>query len=214
MPISPAQAMRQNPGKTGGAVAAIAAALLAVYVNEGGFVDDKLDRGGATNFGITERVARKWGYRGSMRDFPKHCTPTKPVCADHIYQTDYIDKPGFKPFATLEPAILEEIVDSGVVHGPSRPSRWLQIAVNAECGSKLKVDGQVGPATIGAFAGCQATQKPVSLCIRMLDRMDNAQWAFFNAIVAYNPSQHRFLKGWRNHRVGNVNRKKCGSGLV
>ncbi len=42
-----------------------------IFKREGGFVDDPADRGGATNFGVTEKVARANGYTGDMRDMPK-----------------------------------------------------------------------------------------------------------------------------------------------
>ena len=38
--------------------------------HEGGFVDHPSDPGGATRWGVTERVARQWGYAGSMRELP------------------------------------------------------------------------------------------------------------------------------------------------
>ena len=38
--------------------------------HEGGFVDHPSDPGGATRYGVTERVARANGYAGSMREFP------------------------------------------------------------------------------------------------------------------------------------------------
>lgn len=36
--------------------------------NEGGYVFDKRDPGGETNFGITKRIARANGYTGEMKD--------------------------------------------------------------------------------------------------------------------------------------------------
>ena len=38
--------------------------------HEGGFVDHPKDPGGATRYGITQRVARANGYVGDMRNFP------------------------------------------------------------------------------------------------------------------------------------------------
>lgn len=208
--MTAAQAIRNNPGKSSaGALAFALAALAAVYVNEGGYVNDPTDRGGPTRYGITEKVARQWGYKGNMRDFPKHCDALTPVCSDIIYKTDYIDKPGFFPFASMEPAVLDELVDSAVLHGPNKPSRWLQLALNAECGSKLKVDGAVGPATVGAYAGCRVTKDPLYLCVAVLNRMDKAQEAYFDAIIAYRPSQKRFERGWKRARLNNVPRAKC-----
>ena len=36
---------------------------------EGGYVNDPSDSGGETNYGITKHVARKYGYKGSMKRF-------------------------------------------------------------------------------------------------------------------------------------------------
>ena len=37
---------------------------------EGGYSNDKNDRGGKTKYGIIESEARKYGYKGEMRDMP------------------------------------------------------------------------------------------------------------------------------------------------
>lgn len=199
----------------GGAVAlAIAATLSAIYVNEGGYANHAADRGGETMHGITEKVARQWGYTGAMRDFPKLCSPSQPVCADRIYTVSYIDKPGFRPFAAIEPALLDELVDSAVLHGPSKPGGWLQLAMNALCGgAKLKVDGQVGPRTVAAYQNCQNEHGRFRACVMILDRLDDAQLAYFDRIVMRNPSQRVFYRGWTTRRIGNVDRRKCGKGV-
>lgn len=212
MPVSPAEALRNaTPAQKGAGIALIiAAALAGVYVNEGGYADHPNDRGGKTMYGVTEKVARTYGYTGPMRDFPKRCDATHPVCADRIYSDAYIDRPGFMPFASLEPAVLDELVDSAVLHGSSRPSRWLHLALNAECGTKFTVPRRVDMVTAKAYEDCAAVVGKVNLCVRILDRMDGAQSAFFYSIVANNPSQRVFLKGWLRMRVGNVDRRKCG----
>lgn len=203
--------MRANKGVIT-AAAAIAMGLGALYANEGGYVDDPADRGGKTRFGVTEAVARKAGYRGHMRDLPKHCAPGVTVCADAIYQRLYIEAPGYKPFAYIEPAVLWELLDSAALHGPPRPSRWLQQAVNGACGQSLAVDGVVGPATVSAYRTCQGIYGKALACRVVLDRMDTAQMAFFKDIVGRRPSQLRFYKGWTAHRINNVDRAACGWG--
>lgn len=201
-------------GKSGVIAIAIAATLGALYVNEGGYVDNKHDRGGRTNFGVTESVARGFGYQGHMRDFPKHCSAEKPICADLVYTTNYIDRPGYRPMAAIEPAVLDELVDSGVLHGPARSSQWFQQALNQWCGAKLVVDKRVGLGTIAAYQSCQAKLGVTTACRVMLNGMDAKQADFFHAIVANNPSQRVFLKGWLGRRINNVDRAKCGRGVT
>lgn len=209
--MTPVEALRQRPKTAGGAIAlAIAGALYGVYVNEGGYSNHAADRGGETNFGITIKTARAAGYTGSMKDFPKHCTPEKPVCADSIYTDQYIKGPGFLPMAAIEPAVLDELVDSAVLHGPARPSRWFHLAINAECRTRFTVPRKVDTETILAYQACAENVGKARLCVRILDRMDGAQEAFFRSIVANNPSQRVFLKGWLRMRIDNVDRAKCG----
>lgn len=38
---------------------------------EGGYVNDKDDKGGETNWGISKAVAREYGYKGEMKDLSK-----------------------------------------------------------------------------------------------------------------------------------------------
>jgi hypothetical protein len=242
MAINPLEAMRQRnaanglpakltggqkAGVSGGAIAAILAATLAgVYVNEGGYANHKADRGGETNFGITIGTARAAGYTGAMKDFPKHCTAEKPICADKIYTDEYIKAPGFLPMATIEPAVLYELVDSGVVHGTRRPSEWFRASINELCGTRfpvyryvvsggrrIRTSYRVDAETTDAYDRCADTLGRRKICVAMLDRLDLKQEAFFRSIVANNSSQRVFLKGWLRMRIGNVDRKKCTEGL-
>lgn len=201
-------------GIGGGIALAIAATLSAIYTNEGGWVNNKADRGGETNYGVTIGVAREEGYNGPMRAFPKHCDAAHPVCADSIYTKRYIDRPGYRPMAAIEPAVLDELVDSGVLHGTARSSQWFQQALNQWCDAKLVVDKRVGPGTIAAYQMCQAKLGVTPACVVMLNGMDAKQADFFRAIVANNSSQRVFLNGWLKRRINNVDRAKCGKGVT
>jgi len=192
-------------------IIAILIAMAATYAVEGEFVNHKDDTGGATRYGITEAVAREYGYDGDMINFPKHCDTHNPVCADRIYTDKYIDKPNYRPMAEIAPAVFYEMYDSAVLHGPSRSSRWFQQALNEECHATLEIDGKVGTRTITAYKFCQLLRGPVHACIAVIDNMDKRQEAFFRAIVDRRPSQKVFLKGWLAKRVGNVDRAECGS---
>jgi len=199
-------------GAKGGIAATIAAILVGIYAAEGGYVNDKHDRGGATNYGVTEAVARQNGYVGDMRNFPKHCYGDVTVCADKIYVERYIVAPGYYPLLSIEPAVAEELIDTGVNMGPRWPSIWFQSSINVFCGTKLAPDGKVGPKTIAAYESCATQKGSVALCKMMLDSLDRSQEARYRRIVANNPSQAKFLRGWLRLRVGNVNPQSCGKG--
>ncbi|SKB61986.1 glycoside hydrolase family 108 protein [Sphingopyxis flava] len=175
--------------------------LAAVGLNEGGYVHHSSDPGGATNHGITEKVAREDGYTGHMKDFPKEW-------ANDIIFKGYIKEPGFLPIIEISPAVGEEIVDSAVNFGPHRPSCWFQQSLN-ELGAspRLKVDCKIGPKSVAAFARF----KNPRLCVLMLDKMDAKQTAEYQRLVRVNPKLKVFYRGWINKRVGNVDRKKCSA---
>ena len=195
--------------------------LASIYANEGGYVNHPSDPGGPTNHGVTEKVARKAGYKGDMREFRKHCSEQHAVCADLIYTRDYIEKPGFMPLVSIDPPVVNELVDTAVNMGPARPSKWFQQSLNELADAGLKVDGDVGPATVKAYRDYQARQVQsfrfvspdmgkIVACVLMLDKLDAKQLAEYDRLVKVNPRLKTFYRGWTNHRIGNVSRERCG----
>lgn len=198
-------------------VAAIAIILAAVFHLEGGFVDHPNDPGGATNHGITEKTARRHGFEGDMRDLVRWCdgdeigvsVDDEPVCASSILTADYIERPGYLPLVQIDPVVAEEVIDTAVNMGPSRPSRFFQRAVNSVCGTNLSVDGRVGPQTWDAWYRCRYNVGK-SACIAMLDNLDAQQEAEYDRLVRVNSRLQVFRRGWQNHRINNVDRARCG----
>ncbi len=100
--------------------------------HEGGFVDHPSDPGGATNWGVTQAVARANGYTGHMRDFPVDM-------AKAIYWRQY-----WVPIKAddLPPAIRYAVFDAAVNSGAKQAVKWLQRAIG------VNDDGVVGPQTM------------------------------------------------------------------
>jgi lysozyme family protein len=95
--------------------------------------------------------------------------------------------------------------------GAPRPSRWFQQSINMLCDRSLAEDGQVGAATVDAYATCQARVGATSLCLAMLEQLDRRQLAEYGRLVRANPNLKRFYRGWTTYRIGNVDRRKCGA---
>ena len=132
--------------------------------HEGGFVDHPADPGGATRWGVTERVARAAGYRGNMRDFPVDM-------AKAIYRREYWDavKADQLP-ATVRYAVFDAAVNSGV----RQSARWLQRAIGAA------EDGVIGPKTLAlANAVDPHKLKDTLLGVRLKFMTDLPSWPAF-----------------------------------
>jgi len=86
------------------------------------------------------------------------------------------------------------LFDCAVISGPGRAVKQLQTALG------VNADGRLGPATLGALA----TADPK----RVLERQLAARDTYARSIVAHDPSQAKYLKGWLN-RVNHV-RAACG----
>jgi lysozyme family protein len=198
--VSVLTTVKTKSRQIGAAALTIIGAAIAL---EGGYVNHKADPGGETNMGITVQVARENGYTGPMRTLPRDV-------AESIYYDRYLVAPGLAPLISIDAAVTEELFDTAVNMGPPRPSRWFQDGINALCGTRLAVDGQIGARTIAAYSACQKEAGAVKLCGRMLDRLDGKQRAEYDRLVRVNPSLKAFHKGWIAHRIGNVDRRKCG----
>ena len=104
----------------------------ALLGHEGGFVDNPKDPGGATRWGITERVARANGYTGSMQELPVDL-------AKRIARTEYWDAVK----ADKLPEVLRyPMFDAAYNSGVTQATRWLQRALG------VKEDGYIGTQTI------------------------------------------------------------------
>lgn len=131
---------------------------------EGGYVDNPKDPGGATRYGITERVARANGYSGAMRDLPL-------AKAKQIARTEFWD-----PYLLddLDPTVAMPVFDFIYNSGP-RPA---VNALQASCGAT--VDGRLGPKTVAAT---RRVEVPVLIgryaARRMLFLADDPKWPDF-----------------------------------
>jgi len=163
---------------------------------EGGYVNDPSDSGGATNFGITEVVARSYGYTGDMRDLPRET-------AYDIYVAKYWDAIRADDIVELSEAVAAEVVDTSVNMGPHRAGKFLQRSLNVlnNRGSSypdLVVDGNIGPASVSALT-MYLNARDESTLVRMLNCL---QGAYYVELAERREKDERFIYGWFNNRVG------------
>ena len=133
--------------------------------HEGGFVDHPADPGGATNWGVTERVARANGYTGGMRELPVET-------AKAIYRKDY-----WTPIRAdeLPESVRYAVFDAAVNSGNAQAVRWLQRAVGATA------DGIIGPRTLQAVREASAEtvlRKMLAQRLRFMTGLKN--WPSFS----------------------------------
>lgn len=168
---------------------------------EGGYVDHPSDPGGATKYGITEKVARANGYAGHMRDLPRST-------AFQIYWLKYVVAPNFDDVAELDERIAEELIDTGVNAGQARASIWLQEALNAfnmrgRIYPNIVEDGDVGPATIGALRAFLRKRGETGTRA-MLGALDALQGGHYLRLADNDSKFEDFAFGWFAHRIRNV----------
>ena len=109
-------------------------AFIKLLGSEGGYSNNAADPGGATNWGVTQVVARANGYQGDMRDFTQDQ-------AKVIYRRLYWDAARADE---MPDAVRFDVFDGAVNSGVGQSVRWLQRALNVEA------DGVIGPATLAA----------------------------------------------------------------
>lgn len=166
---------------------------------EGGYVNHPADRGGPTRWGITEAVARAYGYNGDMMFLPE-------LTARTIYIDQFWNRPNLSSVGNLSEAVAEEMLDTGVNMGPKVAAKFLQRALNvlnseAKLYPDIAVDGDIGPMTIAALRQLIAKRGHVE-ATKVLLRMLNAQQSVRYIELAENKaSQEAFMFGWQLHRV-------------
>ena len=147
---------------------------------EGGYSNDKYDIGGKTKYGIIEEEARKYGYKGHMRDMPLEI-------AKDIYYKKYFK--GNRLDEVVNDKISLSICD-WIVNSGNWGAKKAQQALNITNGSNLAVDGKIGNNTLLALNNVNPE--------KFLQTYHNLQRNFYRSIVSSRPTQRVFLKGWLN----------------
>jgi lysozyme family protein len=157
--------------------ALLARVLETTFGLEGGFSDDPSDKGGRTQWGIAEKRHPELWALGP---------PTK-AAATQFY-TGLWNECGS---AYLESAGLIELAhnlfDMAVNAGPKRAVVLLQRAAGI-----ADLDGILGPLTLSAVRALAAAfGEPALRNAYLLERV-----AFYTRLVARDPSQQKFFRGW------------------
>lgn len=151
---------------------------------EGGFVNDPVDKGGATNMGVTIGTWRSVGYDkdgdGDIDVDDLHLLDKEDVI-ERVLRPYYWNR--WRADEILNQSVSNILVDwvwASGTHGIKRPQRILGVTP----------DGIVGPKTIAAVN----SMDPMELHFRI----KNDRIKFIDEICQRDPSQERFRKGWMN----------------
>ncbi|HEY7770827.1 glycoside hydrolase family 108 protein [Longimicrobium sp.] len=143
------------------------------------FTNDPDDHGGATRYGVTQRV-----YDAHRQRAGQPLQSVKFITMDEVrtlYRRGYW---GPAHGDQAQPPLDLVLFDTGVLMGVGRATRFLQTALG------VAADGAAGPATLAALAAAS----PRAVAVRVADLRE----ARLRKIVANDPSQGKFLKGWLN----------------
>jgi lysozyme family protein len=165
---------------------------------EGGYSNNPADKGGPTNWGVTEQVARAYGYQGDMRLLPR-------ATAAKIYELRYWLRPGFDKVADRYPALAEELFDTGVNMGPTVAATFLQRVLNALNREQrdypdINVDGDIGPMTLAELDAFKRARGAAGEKV-LLTAVNVLQGARYFDITEARPANEAFLYGWLANRI-------------
>ena len=157
-----------------------------ILSKEGGYVNDKDDKGGATNFGITLATWRKVGY-DKNGDGVINKEDIKLLTEDdfhRVFKNNYWD--ACKADQIKDQSVANLLVDFAYNSGVSRVSRFIQRIVG------VTADGIIGSKTINAINNYPRGQRQLFATLRQ--RRIN----YLNGTVIANPTQKKFYNGWMN----------------
>lgn len=155
----------------------------------GEVTDDPRDSGGRTRYGIAEKFHPELTYTGYF-DGMDAADALK--VADTFYDKEYAAP--LRLAAIENQQIANAILSFAVNEGSSSSIRVLQQAVKT-IDPSVVVDGKFGPGTLAAVNAAGPST--------LLTLLAEFQRQHYNAIVAANPQDQAFIKGWFNRIAEN-----------
>lgn len=159
------------------------AAVASLLREEGGYVDDPLDPGGATKFGISQRWLAAMGLSDDVRQL-------KQERAVELYREHFWEPYYFKGWPEQE--IASKLFSATVNMGPAQAMKCFQRALRA-CGQQQVIDdGAYGPITM------RAKILAIDECGNegLLAALRSELAAFYRVLSTLRPASGKFLEGW------------------
>lgn len=165
---------------------------------EGKYSNNPADRGGETMWGVTEFVARAFGYHGEMANMPRDT-------AVQIYVTRYWVQPRFYYVDALDPKLAARLFDIGINMGVGIASGFVQRALNvlnrdATDWPDLHVDHIIGAITIAAMKTLFRVRGQAGHDV-LLNMVIGQQTMRYIEIAETRPVQEQFEFGWELNRA-------------
>lgn len=150
-----------------------------VIKNEGGYVDNPKDPGGATNLGCTKKVWEEWIGHEVTKDDIRALTHADVM---PLYKKRYWDA---VKGDNLPDGVDYAVFDLAINSGPGKAAKTLQSVLGAN------PDGQIGPATLRTLEAADPRDVATKVC--------EARLAFLQGLATF----ATFGKGW-TRRVAEV----------
>lgn len=174
--------------------------IIATVVSiEGEYVNNPNDSGGATNFGITEYLARSHGFTGHMSELTKE--QAIKILDDEFWQPLKLDH-----IMSLDLNLTYKLFDASVNCGPQLVAGWFQRILNAlnnkqQYYKDIGVDGRIGNQTLAALGLFynKRSAKGTHVIIKLLNAL---QGCYYLTLCERREKDETFLFGWIENRLG------------
>lgn len=187
-----------SPNSVLSALASTDAMIDALIGREGGYVNNRADLGGPTIWGITQQVARSFGYAGDMKAMPRATAVT-------IYRKRYWLATSLDKVAQRYPELATELFDIAVNMGTAIAGTFLQRSLNAfnqqaTLYADVVADGGIGAITLNALDAYRQRRGDAGGDV-LLEAVRSLRGARYIEISEARPANETFTYGWFGRMV-------------